>query len=414
MYDVIVIGGRCAGSPLAMLLAQRGHRVLVLDRSHFPSDRLSTHYVQPSGLARLRRWGLLDQLAASGCPPIREARWWFDDTLVSGFAPPVDGIDMAYAPRRTVLDALLVGAARDRGVEVREGFTVRELLFDGDQVCGVRGRSAGGADETIRATVVVGADGRHSMVARAVGAESYDERPAYTVVYYTYWHGLSAHRRNRNEVFIHEDTQVGVIPTHDDAYLIQAARPHSFAATYRTDIEGHYRRAIRAAAPALDRELDGATRVSRFQGTAALQNYYRRPYGPGWALLGDAGFHKDPLTGQGISDAWRDAEALSAALHATLTGAQEWDQVMSEYERRRNAESAMMYDFTCEAASFEFDPMTKHLVQVLATSPEHANRFFGVIAGTVTPEDFFSPDSLLDMLGRLPEDTFADEGDLVG
>lgn len=415
MYDVIVVGGRCAGSPLAMLLAERGHRVLVLDRATFPSDRLSTHYVQPSGLARLRRWGLLDRLAATGCPPITEARWWFDDEVVTGFAPPLDGIRYAFAPRRTVLDDLLIRAAAERGAEVREGFTVRELVRDGERVTGVRGRCSGGPEETLSARVVIGADGRQSMVARSVGAPVYDARPAFTVVYYTYWRGLDEDRRHRNEVFIHGDKQIGVIPTHDGAYLIQAARPHALAEEYRADIAGTYHRSIEEAAPRLAEELrTRGTQVERFAGTAALENFYRKPYGPGWVLTGDAAFHKDPLTGQGISDAWRDADSLAGTLDAVLRGARDWDEALGAHERRRNAETAMLYEFTCEAASFELDPMTRQLVRVLASSPPHADRFFGMIAGAVPPEDFFSPDSLLDMLGRLPADTFADESDLVG
>ncbi|MCX4984962.1 NAD(P)/FAD-dependent oxidoreductase [Streptomyces sp. NBC_00572] len=410
MYDVIVVGARCAGSPLAMLLARKGYRVVVLDRASFPRDTVSTHYVQPSGLARLRRWGLLDRLTATGCPPVTEALWWFGETSVRGFAPPHGDIAMALAPRRTVLDALLVDAAREAGAEVRESCTVRSLVrADDGRVTGVRCQEQGGAEHTLSAPIVIGADGRDSLVARETGAEKYNSRPPLTVVYYTYWRGLRPERRHRNEVFLEGDKQIGVIPTHDDAYLIQAARPHDFFGEYRSDIERHYLKAIEEAAPALASELaDGAERVERFRGSASLENFYRKPYGPGWALVGDAGYHKDPLTGQGISDAWRDAELLAHAVHEVRSGHTDWDTAMAGYERLRNAASELIYEFTCEAASFEFDPMTRQLVRVLAENRDEADRFFGVIAGTVPAEEFFAPDNLLSMLARLPAEALAE------
>ncbi|MEV5974971.1 NAD(P)/FAD-dependent oxidoreductase [Streptomyces sp. NPDC051921] len=409
MYDVIVVGARCAGSPLAMLLARKGHRVVVLDRAAFPRDTVSTHYIQPSGLSRLARWGLLDRLTATGCPPVTEALWWFGETSVRGFAPPSGDIGFALAPRRTVLDALLVDAAREAGAEIRERCTVRSLVRDEDgTLTGVRFQREGGAEETLRAPVVIGADGRNSIVARQTGAAAYHTRPPLTVVYYTYWRGLSPERRHRNEVFLEGDKQIGVIPTHDDAYLVQAARPHDFFGTYRSDIERHYLKAVEEAAPSLAEELAGAERVERFRGSATLENFYRKPYGPGWALVGDAGYHKDPLTGQGISDAWRDAEFLAEALDTVRGGGADWETALSAYERARNAASELIYDFTCEAASFEFDPMTRQLVRVLAEHRDEADRFFGVIAGTVPAERFFAPDNLLSMLGRLPGDALAE------
>nr|WP_165964262.1 NAD(P)/FAD-dependent oxidoreductase [Actinomadura sp. KC216] len=410
MYDVIVVGARCAGSPTAMLLARAGYRVLLLDRAGFPSDRISTHYVQPAGLARLRRWGLLDDLIATGCPPISRARWWFGDVSVQGFTPPLDGIDVAYGPRRTVLDALLVNAAREAGVEVWEKSTVHDLVMEDGRVIGVRCSRNGGPDQTLTAAVVVGADGRNSLVARRVGAAEYRRRPALTVVYYAYWRGL---RRSHeiNEVYLHGEAQIGMIPTHDDAILIQAARPSSWYDTYRRDIRGHYHRAIEVAAPDLARELasDGE-QVGRFAGTGALENFYRVPYGPGWALVGDAGFHKDPLTGQGITDAWRDAELLATALDSLFSGRQSWDSALSEYQLARDAASELIYEFTYEAAGLQIGPLTDHLLRGLAADRSQADRFFGVLAGAVDPMDFFSPGNIRRLLrGAIGETALAGE-----
>ena len=170
MYDAIVVGARCAGSPTAMLLARAGYRVLLVDRAGFPSDTLSTHYIHQPGVARLRRWGLLDRVVATGCPPARRMTFDVGPFALSGAPTPADGADAAYAPRRYLLDQILLEAASAAGAEVRERFSVGELLIEDGRVTGIRGRQAGGATVTERAAIVIGADGMRSRVARAVGA----------------------------------------------------------------------------------------------------------------------------------------------------------------------------------------------------------------------------------------------------
>src|SRR5262245_59551664 len=164
-YDAIVIGARCAGAPTAMLLARAGHEVLLVDRATFPSDTVSTHFLHAPGVAALQRWGLREQLAASGCPPVRRYSFDFGPFAIEGSPRGIDGVDEAYCPRRPVLDTMLVRAAADAGVEVREGFTVEELLVEDGAVVGIRGKSAHGAAAIERATTVIGADGRNSLVA---------------------------------------------------------------------------------------------------------------------------------------------------------------------------------------------------------------------------------------------------------
>ena len=179
-HDVIVVGARCAGSPLAMLLARRGHRVLLVDRATFPSDTVSTHVIHPPGVAALRRWGLLDRVVATGCPPVGRYSFDLGPVALAG-APGTADDPYAYAPRRILLDKILVDAAAAAGAEVREGFTVEEVLvFDG-RVTGVRGRDRSGRSIVERSRVVVGADGRNSLVAKAVRAPRYEERPPLTV-----------------------------------------------------------------------------------------------------------------------------------------------------------------------------------------------------------------------------------------
>jgi 2-polyprenyl-6-methoxyphenol hydroxylase-like FAD-dependent oxidoreductase len=193
-YDAIVVGARCAGSPTAMLLARQGRDVLVVDRATFPSDTISTHLIHPPGIAALRRWGLLDRLVATGCPPIDTYAFEFGTITISG-APGTNDSPVSYAPRRTVLDKLLVDAASESGAEVREGFTAESVVIEDGRVTGVCGRSKGGPLVTEHARVVVGADGPHSFVAQATGAEQYNEKPPLNASYYTYWSRLPMNGR---------------------------------------------------------------------------------------------------------------------------------------------------------------------------------------------------------------------------
>jgi len=173
MHDVIVVGARCAGSPLAMLLARRGYRTLLVDRATFPSDTVSTHVIHPPGVSALRRWGLLDQVVATGCPPVGRYSFDFGPITLAG-APGTTDSPYAYAPRRQLLDKILVDAAAAAGAEVREGFGVEEVLVEDGVVTGIRG----GNGQVERARVVIGADGRNSVVAKAVRARAYEEAPA--------------------------------------------------------------------------------------------------------------------------------------------------------------------------------------------------------------------------------------------
>ena len=193
-FDVVVVGARCAGSPTAMLLARKGYRVLLVDRASFPSDTVSTHLVHPLGVEALSRWGLRDRLVATGCPPIHTYRFDFGPFALAG-SPGTETSPVAFCPRRTVLDKLLVGAAAEAGAEVREGFAVEQVLIEDGRVVGIGGRSSRGSSAIERARVVIGADGLRSFVAQAVRPEQYDEKPPLCVGYYTYWSGLPMHGR---------------------------------------------------------------------------------------------------------------------------------------------------------------------------------------------------------------------------
>jgi 2-polyprenyl-6-methoxyphenol hydroxylase-like FAD-dependent oxidoreductase len=263
-YDAIVVGARCAGSPTAMLLARKGYKVLMVDRATFPSDTVSTHLLHPPGVAALRRWGLLDQLVATGCPPIDTYAFDFGPFTISG-APGTDDAPVAYGPRRTVLDKLLVDAASEAGAEVREGFTVEEVVLEGGRVAGIRGRGKGGGTVTERARVVVGADGRHSLVARAVKPEQYHEKPQLLCGYYTYWSGLPMD--GQFVTWVRPDRGFAAWPTHDDLTLVIGGWPFAEFEANKRDVEGNYLKMLELA-PDFAERVHAATREARFVGTA--------------------------------------------------------------------------------------------------------------------------------------------------
>jgi 2-polyprenyl-6-methoxyphenol hydroxylase-like FAD-dependent oxidoreductase len=389
-FDAIVVGARCAGSPTAMLLARKGYRVLVVDRAAFPSDTVSTHLVHPLGAGALARWGLLDRLTATGCPPIHTYCFDFGPFTISG-APGTNTAPVAYCPRRTILDKLLVDAAAEAGAEVREDFSVEEVLIENGRAVGIKGRSKHGDSTIERARVIVGADGRRSSVAEAVRPERYDEKPPLLAAYYTYWSGLPMD--GKFETYIRDKHGFAAMPTHDDLTLVIAGWPYSEIAKNKNDIEGNYRRTIELA-PILADRLRGAKREAHFAG-AAVPNYFRRPFGPGWVLVGDAGYNRDFITAQGIMDAFHDAELCAAALDKSFSGARPLDDVMHEYQRTRDARVKAMYEFTCQLATLE--PPPPEMQQIFAAA--HGNRkamddFVRMNAGTISPAEFFAPENV--------------------
>ena len=389
-YDVIVVGARCAGSPAAMLLARKGYNVLLLDRATFPSDTISTHLIHPPGIAALKKWGLLDRLLSTGCPPISTYAFDMGPLVLSG-SPGEQGNAVSYGPRRTVLDALLVNAASEVGVEVRTGFTVDEVLFEEGAVAGIRGHSKGGPPVVERARVVVGADSLHSLVARTVGAEQYSERRELEAGYYSYWSGLPMN--GRFEAYDRGDRVWAVWPTNDELTLVIVCWPYAEFDANKTDVEAHYMQAFERA-PAFAERIRAARREERFFG-AAVPNFFRKPFGPGWALVGDAGYNRDFITAQGISDAFRDAELCANALDECFSGARPFDAAMAAYQSARDAQVLPMYEFTCQFASFT--PPTPEMRQLFGAI--HGNQtamdgFALVIAGVTSPAEFFSEENV--------------------
>jgi 2-polyprenyl-6-methoxyphenol hydroxylase-like FAD-dependent oxidoreductase len=395
-YDAIIIGARCAGAPTAMLLARAGFKVLVVDRSTFPSDTISTHVIHPQGVAALARWGLLDRLVATGCPPIHTYAFDFGPVAITG-SPGMPGSPLAYCPRRTILDKLLVDAAVEAGAEVREGFSVEEVLVENGTVVGIRGHGKDGATVVEKAHVVIGADGRHSLVARAVQPAQYNERPEYVCAYYAYWSGLPM--AGRFETYILPDRGFAAVPTHDGLTLIVGGWPRAEFEERKRDLEASYLRLFELT-PQFSARLQHARRESKIFG-AISPNFFRKPFGPGWALVGDAGYTKDPITAQGISDAFRDAELLSVALVSTFAGRESFDVALERYQATRDASSLPMYEFTLQIASFQPPPPEmQQLLGAMQGNQDAMDGFVRVNAGVTSPVEFFAEQNVAKIFAR--------------
>jgi 2-polyprenyl-6-methoxyphenol hydroxylase-like FAD-dependent oxidoreductase len=394
-YDAIVIGARCAGSPTAMLLARRGYRVLVVDRSTFPSDTVSTHVVQPLAVAALKRWGLLDRLTATGCPPIHTYAFDFGPFTISG-RPGPDDSPVGYCPRRTILDKLLVDAAVEAGAEVREAFTVEDLIVEDGRVTGITGHAKGGASVREHAGVVIGADGRHSLVAKVTQTQRYNERPPLLASYYSYWSGVPMD--GRFEIYIRPNRGFAAVPTHHDRTLVIAGWPYAEFEANKKEVEANFLETIQLS-PSLADRLRAGRREEPFAG-AAVPNFFRQPYGPGWALVGDAGYIKDPITAQGINDAFRDAERCAAALEAWFTAQRSFDEALAGYQRDRDQQVRAMYEHTCLLATLEPPPPeVGQLFGAIAGNQPAMDGFVRMNAGTISPSAFFAPDNVRAIMG---------------
>lgn len=396
MYDAIIIGARCAGSPTAMLLAEKGYRVLLLDRALFPSDTISTHLIWQPGIARLKRWGLLDSVIESNCPPQPKFAFDFGDFSLVGHPPPIDGAAECFMPRRKYLDKILVDAAVNAGAELRDSFTVQELLMDGDRITGIRGHAKGGSPVNEEARIVIGADGMRSLVARTVKAPEYNARPPLTCWYYSYWSGTAV----EIPTFYPRDYRsFGGIPTNDGLACIVVGWTNGEFHQFRSDIEGNFMRTLELCPDFAERVKQGK-REEQFIGTADIPNFFRQPYGPGWALVGDAGYHKDPITAQGITDAFRSAELLAEAVDAGLSGRQTLADALAGYEIRRNEELLPMYEYTCQFAALEPpQPQMRQLFVAIHGNQAQTDRFLGTFAGTVSIPEFYSRENIQQILG---------------
>jgi flavin-dependent dehydrogenase len=390
--DAVVVGARCAGSAAAIALARAGRRVVVLDRVCFPADTISTHLVWPGGLAEIDALGALDRVEALGAPRLPEALAGGAGHTVRGSFSPTGGIDYAMCVRRIGLDAALVATAREAGAGVREGARVIELVWQDDRVAGVRYRDAADAVHELRAPLVVGADGRRSTVARLVGADTpYRSEPSGRACFYAYWRDARSDLRGIAAQW-REGPELGTaFPCDGGQLLVLIQPPVARLADFDGDLAGAYRRTVYAMGPLAER-LQGCEMVTKVRSARDIASYFRRSSGPGWALAGDAGHFKDPVTAQGIRDALRYGRLLGEDVAAVLSEPAALDVAVAAWERRRERDCLEVYQWTNILARGEaMTALEVELYRAAAAQPATARELLDVFSRTRRPGAFMSP-----------------------
>jgi 2-polyprenyl-6-methoxyphenol hydroxylase-like FAD-dependent oxidoreductase len=354
-YDFVIVGARVAGAATARLLAHAGARVLVLDRGMLGSDTLSTSYLMRGAVQQLHRWGILPQVIAAGTPPVRTTHFHYASRTVSVDIRPAHGVDALYAPRRTLLDPLLASAAQTAGAELRFGARVTGLLRRGDRVTGVELAQSPTRSARVTAGMVIGADGLPSSVARWVEAETYRTGSFSAPTIYSYFERMPVD--GYNWYYAH-GLAAGAAPTNDGLTTVfVAAPPHRLPELYGDRHAGMLRIAAEVS-PAFGQALAAARRASALRVFPGARGYYRKPWGPGWALVGDAGYFRDPDTAHGISDALRDAELLANAL---LAGD---EPALARYHSVRDAATERLFHASDELAGGHWDEArVEHLLR---------------------------------------------------
>jgi 2-polyprenyl-6-methoxyphenol hydroxylase-like FAD-dependent oxidoreductase len=366
-WDAVVVGARVAGASTALLLARAGLRVLVVDRARRGSDTLSTHALMRGGVLQLRRWGLLDQVAATGAPPVRRVTFHYGADRVPVALKPSAGVDALYAPRRTVLDRLLVDAAEEAGARVRFGCTATDLARDGaGRVVGVVLRDRGGATRCEPARLVIGADGRGSVVAARVAAPTIAAGAHAAAYAYGYW---PAGDLDGYHWYYGDGLSAGAIPTNDGLACVFVGGPPAVvtaAAQHRRPLAGQRDLLARidgGLADLVSAPPDGSVRVFR-----GLPGRLRRSYGPGWALVGDSGWWKDPLSTHGITAAVHDAELLATAVVAGAGSDRAAEHALAGYQERRDRLALPMHPVVDRLASHRWDQVeVRGLLRGLST-----------------------------------------------
>jgi 2-polyprenyl-6-methoxyphenol hydroxylase-like FAD-dependent oxidoreductase len=377
MYDVIVVGARCAGATTAMLLARAGQKVLLVDRARFPRDSLSTLYINTRGVSRLMRWGLLGQIKAAGTPALDRVSYRIGSVTLDGAPGPTGDATAAYAPRRYVLDEILVRAAVAAGAELRDGCSVTGLEFDDGRVVGVRLKSG-----VERARLVVGADGMRSTIAEALNAPTIVEDSSKTCVYYSFFANTTDHF----ELYEAPGQWIGAVPTNDGATLVQAYFPQSEFPKVRHDAAQAFADNVRTAAPELYERMLAGGQVDRLYGTGDQRNFFRTAAGPGWVLTGDAGHHRDSITARGITHAFLQSELLADLLPADLGDEQAVSRALETFAEERYRALIDDYHDTLSVAKLSCPPHRVDMLREVAGDPVRTARFFAGMAGTARTE----------------------------
>jgi 2-polyprenyl-6-methoxyphenol hydroxylase-like FAD-dependent oxidoreductase len=362
--DVVVVGARAAGASTAMLVARAGLSVLLVDRDRPGADTLSTHALMRGGVVQLARWKLLDQIVAAGTPPIRHTTFRYTHTNVAVSIKPSAGVDALYAPRRTLLDPLLVGAASDAGATLCYGTAVVGVRRDSSRrVVGVDLRDGNGRTTAVRARLVVGADGRRSTIVRLVGAVPTHTARHTSAFTYGYWSDLDA---SGYEWAYRPGAAAGLIPTNHGQTCVFAGGPPARVgrggmATLRALVE--------QASPDMHERLRSAVAPPATRTFSGQPGHLRQAWGPGWVLVGDAGSWKDPISAHGLTDALRDAELLARAVTTAFDDAQADADAYRAYESTRDRLTVPILTAADEIAAFAWtDDRIAELLRTLNTA----------------------------------------------
>lgn len=388
MYDVIVVGARCAGATTAMLLARSGHRVLLADKDSPGSDMThSTHFVQPIAVSKLRKWGLLPALEVV-CPGFDLYSLDVGNVILEGAPPPVDGDARAFCPRRDVLDPILVAAAEAAGVEYRPNTKVIDVIRASDTVAGVQIVTSDGENQLVSARFVVGADGPGSTIAKAVGAERYREVPAQQATMWGYWSDIEVRGL---EIALREGRAVYAGPTSGGDTMIGVNWVMRDFTALRSEIEASYYSTIELLTPGLAAQIKDS-HLSMPLRLGSTKKFLRVPCGSGWALVGDAGHKKDPCTAQGITDAFVDADDCAAVIDRGLRGEYPLLDGLKAWHAARDERLIPLHDMTVQMAKFAApDAAETALYQALAGNVKATSQFLGLMTGSTNPQKFFAP-----------------------
>lgn len=396
-YDVIIIGARIAGAATAALLAQQGARVLVLERATFPAPTVSCPVFFGNSMAVLERIGVLDVIEAIDAPRIRYYGSRSPRLDLVARLPASHGRDYAYSIRREVIDtAILQRVQTYPNITLRQGFHVTGLIWGAGQVVGVRGRQHGAAEQSLYARAVVGADGKRSLVARAVNASTYDSIKGESCLFYAYYRNVTPLDEPSSLMYIREERRTAalVFDADDGLTVISSSLPAEQFDHLRKDPEGTLQ-SVWQSFPELARRCRHATRATPVMGQGPVDSFYRQAYGPGWALVGDAGHYIDPITGQGINNALRSAELFAAAWARTCRRTS-WERAMADYQRQRDAETRPMYNLIGfsrrmqPAVNAGLDIWTP-LFQAIARHPKVTSQYAGIFNGATQVNEFFHP-----------------------
>ena len=347
-YDAVIVGARCAGAATAMLLARAGARVLVVERGRYGDDTLSTHALMRPAVAQLQRWGLLDEIVRAGTPAVRQIMFDYESEKLVIDIRPGSGVDALYAPRRMLLERVLADAARSADAEIRFGTALDEIVRDRNgRISGARFHGPDGRQFTVQAGLVIGADGRDSMVARLVGARENARSRHRTSTVFGYFRGIAdpGYRWSYRP-----GSSIGVIPTNGGVHCIFATVARSRAKeVFGGSATAGFLDIVARHDPELVDRLHASRLDGRLHRIVGAFGHMRKAQGPGWALVGDAGYFTDPIAAHGITDALRDAELLADAVLSGDTTA------FARYQRTRDARSLPIFEVTDEIASFSWD-----------------------------------------------------------